>query len=707
MDENWSDRGPHHIFYWFMWALTGYTEAQRYAEERFLFSPKSLWEYPIVYILQDAETADGNFVKLIGEPMDGSALQLESPASPSPLKLIGEPMDGSSLLVRGSASLQLVPPEPGNEAGLSGQLQAQIDITAPNLDAVSSVDVYRSTTKGGSYTKIGNVPMASLTESYTDTGLNPYETYYYALRAVESDGDESLQYSDEKGVQTGSGTAINLQSIVIDNPDPGNELTISATSPNGGVEYSLDGGTYQTSNTFSNISTGTHTVDIRDANSETTSYTFDFTGFEDFTFDNGIVGDDVASRGDHWTVPSGATKGWKLSDDDDGVTEGFLCMEAKDIGDSQTAEVVLTVDLTATGNLTFDWAVSSESCCDRLEVYVDGSSILNEGGVLSGSKSHALTTGVHEIRFAYTKDGSVSSNKDTAWIDNIQLPANDVTASGTLFSNAAPQAPSGRYEDHTSSSITIVFDTKDLDIETLEVYKKAEADQSYSLLDTFNYPLLPREYVDNNYDESLGHTYRGKVIDVAGQVSPFSNVVKPALIEDFEGDLSGWTINDSDFTIRTDRVYEGSQAAGMDDYVSSEFAAERVIPTDFSQPSTAEWYWNEDSSQYGSATHFYNSNGNLELALGTQNPQWQAWDGTGMDDEIYAGDGYDRWIYYKVTFDWSNGTYDYYMEDMQSGHVETGTRSLRYGVDVNKIGLGERVNSSSRIHTWWDNIRIG
>jgi hypothetical protein len=381
-------------------------------------------------------------------------------------------------------------------------------------------------------------------------------------------------------------------------------------------------------------------------------------------------------------------------------------MEAKDIGDSQTAEVVLTADLSGAGNLTFDWAVSSESCCDKLKVYVDGSNILNRGGVESGSESYSLTTGVHEIRFAYTKDGSVSSNKDTAWIDNIQLPPNDIGGSQTLFIDAAPAAPIGQYQDHTSSSISMLFDTEDLDVKTLEIHRKAEADTSYSPLRTINYPLLPREYVDNNYDEALGHTYKAKVIDVAGQASPFSSVVKPGIIQDFEADLSDWTVNESNFEIKTDRVYAGAQSAGMNETsMSNTLAAELAIG--INQPSYIGWYWSEDTNQYGSATHLINSNGNLELAIGTENPQWNMWDGTGMNQEIYGGDGYDRWIHVEITaFDWTNGTYDYRIEDMQSGHVETGTRNLKNGVDIAKIGLGDKPGNSNRLYTWWDNIKI-
>jgi hypothetical protein len=459
-------------------------------------------------------------------------------------------------------------PTPKAEAGLSAVQEATVEYLLSTLEGVDTVEFLRTT--GGpdeEYTNVKSLSVTSKSGSWADTGLDAFTTYYYALKSANSNGEESLGRSKEREVQTGSGNAVNLRTITVQNSDAnGYELIVDAQSNNGGLEYNLDGGTWQSSNTFSVQEGNTYTIGIRDASGAQTSM-------------------DV-------TVPT-------------------------------------------------------------------------------------LSVGESEV----------------------------------LFENKTPEAPTAKVKTFDGSAGEAIFhvESAEIDIEALEVHRKADSESSYSLIEKVSYPLLPSDYTDNNYDESKGHIYKARVTDVAGQTGPFSDVIKPSFFEDFEGDLSEWTVNYSPFELKTDRVYEGAQAAGANStntLPSSSLAIERQMESYLEKPSKASWYWNEDSSQYGSAFHFINSNGNLEVALGTQNPQWQAWDGTGMNDQIWGANGYDRWIYYEITFDWSNGTYDYYMEDLQTGDTRSGTRQLKHGVDVAKIGLGEKPGATARHYTWWDNITI-
>ena len=75
------------------------------------------------------------------------------------------------------------------------------------------------------------------------------------------------------------------------------------------------------------------------------------------------------------------------------------------------------------GTLSFYWRVSSESNYDFLRFYLDG---VEQSGRISGTvnwtrKSLAIGPGSHTLRWAYTKDGSVSSGSDAAWVDRVGL----------------------------------------------------------------------------------------------------------------------------------------------------------------------------------------------------------------------------------------------------------------------------------------------
>lgn len=69
--------------------------------------------------------------------------------------------------------------------------------------------------------------------------------------------------------------------------------------------------------------------------------------------------------------------------------------------------------------LSFDWWVSSESGYDKLIVTLDGSTILEKSGNLSGTYSNAVSQGKHTLIVKYTKDSSQSSGSDQAKVSNI------------------------------------------------------------------------------------------------------------------------------------------------------------------------------------------------------------------------------------------------------------------------------------------------
>lgn len=103
---------------------------------------------------------------------------------------------------------------------------------------------------------------------------------------------------------------------------------------------------------------------------------------------------------------------------------GSRSLRSPRLGHSRSARATANFE-TAGGRLVFDYAVESEPCCDFLRVYVDGNRVLTANGYQPGFRSASIyvAPGRHQVSWEYSKDGSVSSGQDAAWIDNIQFPA--------------------------------------------------------------------------------------------------------------------------------------------------------------------------------------------------------------------------------------------------------------------------------------------
>jgi Zn-dependent metalloprotease len=73
------------------------------------------------------------------------------------------------------------------------------------------------------------------------------------------------------------------------------------------------------------------------------------------------------------------------------------------------------------GTFSFYWKVSSESNYDYLRFYVNGVQQAAISGTTSWAQaSYAVSAGA-TVKWAYTKDGSVSSGSDAGWVDKIEF----------------------------------------------------------------------------------------------------------------------------------------------------------------------------------------------------------------------------------------------------------------------------------------------
>lgn len=101
----------------------------------------------------------------------------------------------------------------------------------------------------------------------------------------------------------------------------------------------------------------------------------------------------------------------------------------KDIGDGQTSATEITVNLPQGGRIEFDYLVSSESGYDYLWFYINGVEQFKDSGNNTSFKHFAkdLTPGTYTFKWQYSKDGSVSSYDDQAYIDNLVITGIETT----------------------------------------------------------------------------------------------------------------------------------------------------------------------------------------------------------------------------------------------------------------------------------------
>lgn len=119
--------------------------------------------------------------------------------------------------------------------------------------------------------------------------------------------------------------------------------------------------------------------------------------------------------------------------------------QSGDITDSQTSYMQTTV--TGPGELTFYWKVDSENNWDFMRFYIDS---VEQPGAISGSvgwaqKTYSMTSGSHDLKWAYEKDGSVTLGSDAGWVDRVAY-----TSGGESVS--PPDTPIGTTNGTSSQS---------------------------------------------------------------------------------------------------------------------------------------------------------------------------------------------------------------------------------------------------------------
>ncbi len=104
------------------------------------------------------------------------------------------------------------------------------------------------------------------------------------------------------------------------------------------------------------------------------------------------------------------------------VDQGMYAAQSGAITNSQTSSLILTTNFTA-GLGSFDFKVSSEADWDFLNFSVDGVLYKQWSGEVDWANyTFALNAGMHTLEWSYTKDPSLISGLDAAFIDDVNLP---------------------------------------------------------------------------------------------------------------------------------------------------------------------------------------------------------------------------------------------------------------------------------------------
>ena len=106
---------------------------------------------------------------------------------------------------------------------------------------------------------------------------------------------------------------------------------------------------------------------------------------------------------------------------------------------------IMETSISGDGSFSFSWKVSSENYFDYLRFYVNNQIHSEISGEVDWQQiTLTLPAGNNQLRWAYSKDGSVSSGLDAGWVDNVSwqpnpAPANDSFAQASLLSGIEGQ----------------------------------------------------------------------------------------------------------------------------------------------------------------------------------------------------------------------------------------------------------------------------
>ena len=190
------------------------------------------------------------------------------------------------------------------------------------------------------------------------------------------------------------------------------------------------------------------------------------------------------SFGPEWTF-SGISN-WNIQTNN--AISGRQTPQAGPITSNQETGITLDVSTIPAGDGTFDYQVSSESGFDYLIFCIDNpgcsrSSGFNNrwAGITSGTHTFTIPATAQTLTWKYTKDGSVNSGQDTAWIDDIVITPTGGAGNGQGSWTSPAFGP----------QLTGQGELRSFGLMYMDAYIPTDADFEWRLLDASTDTVIP------------------------------------------------------------------------------------------------------------------------------------------------------------------------------------------------------------------------
>ncbi|MDY0151709.1 MAG: C25 family cysteine peptidase [Candidatus Cloacimonas sp.] len=150
----------------------------------------------------------------------------------------------------------------------------------------------------------------------------------------------------------------------------------------------------------------------------------------------GTVGEGFETNGfTAYPWVNASTSSWVIETNGTNVHSGSYSAKSGTIGNNGSTNLQVTMQIGASGNVSFWRKVSSESNYDFLKFFIDGIETGSWSGTQAwGQESYPVTAGSHTFKWTYSKDSSQNVGSDCGWIDDIVFPASGTANFPMIYS---------------------------------------------------------------------------------------------------------------------------------------------------------------------------------------------------------------------------------------------------------------------------------